>query len=352
MRQAFACARRAEGSVSPNPRVGCVLVRDDAVVGYGFHRGPGTAHAEGMAIEIAGDAARGADAYVSLEPCAHHGHTPPCADSLIGAGVRRVVAASQDPDPRVNGRGLEKMRAAGIEVEVGCLADEAERLNEGFFRWHREQLPSVTLKAATTLDGRLSARDGESRWISSAASRRWTHRLRWEHDAILVGAETVRKDNPRLSVRLPNQQPIARRAVIWSRSGRLDPSLAIFQNPEVELFLSQQASPPELAAMLHRPTDSEDWEVRSLLQQLGSLGVRRLLVEGGGATLRAFIESGLATQLLMFQAPLVVGAEGAVPLVAGAAVDSPRDGWRWQREASFDLGGDQVGCWRPRCLPD
>src|SRR6476646_5423929 len=189
-------------TAAPNPLVGCVLVRDGVAIGEGWHRRPGTPHAEAHALEAAGDA-RGATAYVTLEPCCHHGRTPPCADALIAAGVRRVVAAVEDPDPRVAGGGVASLRTAGIAVETGLCAAEATEVNAGFFQRVRRGRPLVTLKLATSLDGRIATASGESRWITGPPARERAHLLRATHDAILVGTATVLADDPQLTCRLP-----------------------------------------------------------------------------------------------------------------------------------------------------
>jgi len=344
MRQALAAAARADGSVSPNPRVGCLLVKNDAVVGCGYHRGPGRPHAEAEAISAAAGLARGATAYVTLEPCAHRGQTPPCANALVEAGVARVFAAMRDPDPRVDGKGFDILRAAGIEVSIGCLSDDAERLNEGFLHWHRTSLPFVTLKAATTLDGRLSARDGESRWISSEASRNFAHRLRWEHDAILVGAGTVRRDNPSLTVRLRGDER-HRPIVVLSASGDLDPASKIFRAVRPEgstpsLFVYSTSGSDLWSGRAHVGRIDSTGALSTMLRELGAFGIRKLLVEGGGETFRHFLDQDLVQRLALFQAPLAVGGAGATPLIGGLSVPRPADGFYWRRQQSLPLDGD------------
>ena len=203
MRAALALARRGLGSAWPNPAVGCVLVKDGAVVGRGWTQPGGRPHGETEALERAGEAARGATAYVSLEPCCHWGKTPPCTDALLAAGVARVVLPVEDPDPRVSGRGIARLRDAGVEVVTGVLADEARALNEGFFRRINEGRPLVTLKLASTLDGRIATAEGESRWITGDLARERAHLLRARHDAVMIGSNTALADDPELTCRLP-----------------------------------------------------------------------------------------------------------------------------------------------------
>jgi diaminohydroxyphosphoribosylaminopyrimidine deaminase/5-amino-6-(5-phosphoribosylamino)uracil reductase len=263
---------------------------------------------------------------------------------LVKAGVASVVAAMRDPDPRVDGKGFDILRAAGIEVTVGCLSDDAERLNEGFLHWHRTGLPFVTLKAATTLDGRLSARDGESRWISSEASRTFAHRLRWEHDAILVGAGTVRRDNPSLTVRLGGAER-RRPVVVLSASGNLDPECKIFktagpQGATPSLFVYTSAGADLWSGRAHVGRLDPEGSLSTILRELGAFGIRKLLVEGGGQTFRHFLDQDLVQRLALFQAPLAVGGEGSTPLIGGLSVPRPADGFYWRRQQSLPLDGD------------
>lgn len=352
MAQALALAVRSGGSTSPNPRVGCVLVRDGRAVGCGAHQGAGSPHAEGLAIADAGDDARGATAYVNLEPCAHHGRTPPCADALIRAGVRRVVAAIRDPDPRVDGRGFEKLEEAGIEVEVGLLDTEARRLNAGFLHHHATGTPLVTLKAAMSLDGQLSAACGESKWITGPTARRAAHRMRLEHDAILVGAGTLRADDPSLTVRLEDSV-VKRLVVVLSRSLRLDPAARLFAEHPPESVLVYTGADADATALSDRatvvrvPADGDELDLSAVLRDLGSRAVHSVLVEGGGVTLHRFLSRGLAQRAALFHAPLALGASGATPMLSGPTVARPAEGWRLRRDGVLALGRDQLtfGTW-------
>jgi diaminohydroxyphosphoribosylaminopyrimidine deaminase/5-amino-6-(5-phosphoribosylamino)uracil reductase len=357
MAQALALGATAEGSTSPNPRVGCLLVQGGEVVGRGCHRAPGRPHAEALAVADAGGLARGATLYVNLEPCAHHGRTPPCADMLLRAGVRRVVVAVQDPDPRVNGRGLDALRRAGVQVELGLMAPEAGRLNEPFLRWHREGLPLVTLKAAATLDGMLSARSGESRWVTAAPARRFAHRLRWRHDAVLVGAGTVRRDDPRLTVRLDGPRA-ARRRVVLTSSLDLDPGAELFSGagsgPPVLVYTSnpraEAADPLRGRADVRRLAGRDGaLEIEAVLRDLAGEGVQSVLVEGGARTFASFLEAGLAHRAAIFVSGKLLGARGGTPLVDRATVESPGAGWRLEREALVALGPDLL--WTGRVRP-
>lgn len=356
MEQALALAALGRGTTSPNPNVGCVVVRDGEVVGRGFHRRAGEPHAEAIAIAQAGERARGATVYVNLEPCAHHGRTPPCADLLVAAGVRRVVAAIVDPNPLVDGRGLERLRAAGIEVACGTLADSAERVNAAFLTRQRLGRPLVTLKAAVTLDGRLAARGGRAAWISTPEARRYAHHLRVLHDAIVVGAGTVRADDPRLTVRLPGVTAPRLRAAIAPRGG-LDPRARLFE-PEsgappprvyvLDAFAAQARSQLEGRAAVVAMGSAPD--VRFVLADLAAAGALSVLVEGGGRTHAAFLEAGLADRAVLFVASSMMGSGGTTPLLDLEGVVDPASAFRLREVERLPVGADLVV--RGRCSRD
>lgn len=357
MDQALALAALARGTASPNPFVGCLLVRDDEVVGRGFHRRAGEPHAEALAVEDAGERARGATAYVNLEPCAHQGRTPPCADVLIAAGVRRVVTAMVDPNPLVNGRGLERLRSAGIEVDFGPAAAAAEALNAAFVSRHRRGRPLVTLKAAATLDGRIAARGGRAAWITSEPSRTYAHRLRVEHDAILVGAGTVRADDPRLTVRLPGPASPRLRAVLAPRGG-LDPRARLFEpaadgSPPPRVYVLD-AHAPETARVLGARARvvpiGDRVDVAAILSDLAAAGALSVLVEGGGRTHATFLDAKAADRVVLLIASSMLGAEGTTPLLDREGVDDPAEAFRLREVERLPLGADLL--LRGRCSPD
>ncbi|HXG16876.1 MAG TPA: bifunctional diaminohydroxyphosphoribosylaminopyrimidine deaminase/5-amino-6-(5-phosphoribosylamino)uracil reductase RibD, partial [Calidithermus sp.] len=252
MRRALALAERARGLTSPNPLVGAVVVRDGQVVGEGFHEAAGRPHAEVAALEAAGDRARGATLYVTLEPCVHQGRTPPCLPRLLASGVARVVVAATDPDPRVDGRGVAALQAAGVSVSVGVLGEEAARQNRAFFTAMRYGRPLVTLKAAATLDGRIADVHGRSRWITGEAARREAHRLRSEHDAIVVGIGTVLSDDPALTVRLGRPWPREPWRVVLDALGRTPPTARVLTaaTPARALIAVGPDAPAERVAAL------------------------------------------------------------------------------------------------------
>jgi len=350
MEQAQALAVLAEGSTSPNPRVGCVIVRDGRAVGTGFHRASGEPHAEIGALEEAGDLARGATLYVNLEPCAHYGRTPPCTDRIIAAGIGRVVASITDPNPAVNGRGFRLLREAGLEVDTGLLAVEARALNRSFLHWHATGRPWVTLKAGVSLDGMISAREGRSRWITGPQARRFAHRLRVRHDAVLVGAGTVRRDDPRLTARIGNDEIVPLRVVLTSRLD-LDPEARIFEpregGPATRVYAPEGVEAPggrleERAEIRRLPARGGRLELGSVLDDLGRDGVQSVLVEGGGRTTSWFLEDGAAHGAAVFSAPVLLGARGGTPWVDGPSVGQPSAGWRLIGLRRVPLGGDQL----------
>ncbi|MBB6098232.1 diaminohydroxyphosphoribosylaminopyrimidine deaminase/5-amino-6-(5-phosphoribosylamino)uracil reductase [Deinobacterium chartae] len=310
MQQALEVARAGEGHTAPNPAVGCVLAHGDMVVGQGFHPRAGAPHAEVFALEQAGAAARGATAYVTLEPCSHFGRTPPCADALIRAGVARVVMAALDPDPRVAGRGAARLQEAGIRVEVGLLEAQALRQQAGFRTRVTLGRPRVTFKYAMTLDGKVAALSGDSRWVSSPASRERVHRLRARLGAVAVGSGTVLADDPRLSARLPGEPERALRPVIFDRRGRT-PAAAQALRSEAVVISAPEADLSHLeasAATLLRAGSLEE-----ALGGLGALGFNDLLLEGGPTLAAAFLEAGLIDEVQVAIAPKLLGA-GLSPL--------------------------------------
>ena len=349
MARAVALAEGGRGTTSPNPMVGAVLVRDGRVVGEGFHRAAGTAHAEAVALAAAGPAAAGATCYVTLEPCAHHGRTPPCADALVAAGVARVVAAVTDPDPRVDGAGLARLRAGGVEVGVGTGAAAAATQNAAYLTHRRLGRPRVTLKAAASLDGKVAAPDGSSQWITGPAARADGHRLRAEADAVLVGAGTALADDPRLTVRLPGhagRQPLR---VLADATGRVGTGGHLFDG-EAETLVATTPAAPAAAVDAWKAAGAEvlvceeapaGVELDGLARALGDRGVLELLVEGGPRLQASLWAAGLADRLVWYLAPLAIGGAGAPGLLDGAGAATLADARRL-RLASVDRLGDDL----------
>jgi diaminohydroxyphosphoribosylaminopyrimidine deaminase/5-amino-6-(5-phosphoribosylamino)uracil reductase len=352
MRAALALARRNLGAVWPNPAVGCVLVRDGVVVGRGWTQPGGRPHGETEALARAGDMAVGATAYVTLEPCSHHGKTPPCADALIGAKVARVVAAIEDPDPRVSGRGFARLRQAGIAVETGVCAEEAAEINAGFLMRVRESRPLVTLKVATTLDGRIATHGGESRWITGEPARQRAHKLRAEHDAILVGVGTALADDPDLTCRLPGlshrspvrivvdprlRLPLTARLV---RSAKQIPTWMIAYH---EADASRRKVLAECGVELIdvRPLSGDRPDMLELLRSLAARGITRVLVEGGSRVSGALLGDGLVDRIVWFRAATLIGGDGT-PVAQAFGVDRLADAPHFRRVTVEPCGDDMV----------
>jgi diaminohydroxyphosphoribosylaminopyrimidine deaminase / 5-amino-6-(5-phosphoribosylamino)uracil reductase len=356
MRAALALARRNLGQVWPNPAVGCVIVKDDRVVGRGWTQKGGRPHAETEALARAGDAAKGATAYVSLEPCSHHGKTPPCGDALIAAGVDRVVAAIEDPYPSVAGSGFAKLRAAGIVVEVGVCANEAAELNAGFFSRVKLGRPLVTLKLATSLDGRIATATGESRWITGSAARERAHLLRATHDAVLVGTGTALTDDPQLTCRLPGLEDRSPVRIVLDRHLRLPSTLRLFketdQAPTWVATLPSADSQRRASLTNHgvkiiaAEVDAAGGiDLAALLLGLGNQGLTRLLVEGGGQLAATLLRADLVDRLVWMRAPLLIGNDG-LPAIAALGLDKLAGAPRFALVASEILGEDLMETYR------
>jgi len=358
MRAALALARRGLGSVWPNPAVGCVIVKQGRVVGRGWTQPGGRPHGETEALRRAGDAARGAAAYVSLEPCCHWGRTPPCVDALITAGVRRVVVALEDPDPRVAGEGLRRLRAAGLDVEVGLCAKEAAEVNAGFLSRLRLGRPLVTLKFATSLDGRIATASGESQWISGPPARERAHALRASHDAIMVGTGTAVADDPQLTCRLPGLDHRSPVRVVIDRHLRIPPAARLIADAHVVptwVLTLPSADPDRRAAFLASrvtlidvdPDRTGQVDLAAALTALGERGITRLLVEGGAGLAAAFFRARLVDRLVWVHAPLAIGGDG-IPAIAGLDLAALADAPAFERLSTETIGDDVLTTFRVR----
>ena len=327
MSEALDLARRGRALVSPNPMVGAVVVRDGQVAGRGFHTYAGLDHAEILALRQAGEAARGATLYLNLEPCAHQGRTPPCAEAIIAAGVARVVAATEDPNPLVRGDGFRKLRDAGIEVELaGAFAAEAEKLNEAFFHFMRTGRPLVTLKTAITLDGKISAPDDNRGWITSERARAHVQQLRHDQDAILTGIGTVLADDCRLTDRsgLPRSRPLLRIVMDSQLRLPLDSQIARSANGDVVVVTTSASSPDRRKTLEGRgirvlvfdgPGGRSD--LRSLVNWLSGEKYVSLLIEAGSKINWTALESGLVSRVFFYYGPKILGGLEALPLAGG-----------------------------------
>jgi diaminohydroxyphosphoribosylaminopyrimidine deaminase/5-amino-6-(5-phosphoribosylamino)uracil reductase len=332
MRRALELARRGRGKSSPNPMVGAVVVSPDGrIVGEGWHEWPGTRHAEPMALAAAGSEARGATLYVTLEPCNHTGRTPPCAPAVIAAGIRRVVAATGDPNPNVNGQGFALLRDAGLRVEVGPMAAQAERLTAGFLKHTRTGLPFVTLKMAASLDGRVAARDGSSRWITGSAARDDVHSTRAESDAIMVGAGTVAADDPSLTIRLDGYDGRAPLRVVVDGRGRTPPAAAVCDRAAPTLVATTPMAPAARLdewrsagseVVVFDPVKGSGPEVplRALMAELGRRDVQTVLLEGGPTLAWSAVRDGVVDRFVLYLAPKLVGGTNAPGVLGGEGI--------------------------------
>jgi diaminohydroxyphosphoribosylaminopyrimidine deaminase / 5-amino-6-(5-phosphoribosylamino)uracil reductase len=335
MRRALELARLGRYTNQPNPRVGCVIAQGKQIVGEGFHRKWGEPHAEVRALDAAGLAARGATAYVTLEPHSYHGRTPPCTDALIRAGVARVVCGTLDPNPKVHGEGVRQLQAAGIEVRTGVLEAEVRELNLGFEKRMRSGLPRVIVKIGASLDGRVALANGVSRWITSAQSRADVQRLRAEAGAVLTGIETVLADDPQLNVRDPQIEMLGRqplRVVLDSRL-RMPASARMLSSPGETLVFTDEARAREGAVspgaeVIGVPRTADGLELSAVLRELGKRQCNDVLIEAGPTLAGRFLQHGLADELIVYLAPVLLGPD-ARPMAALPQLQRLEDGPRF-----------------------
>lgn len=348
MREALFLAKNAMGRTSPNPLVGAVIVREGRVVGAGWHRKAGTPHAEVHALAMAGDLAHGATAYVTLEPCSHHGRTGPCAEALVKAGVKRVVTAMLDPNPLVAGKGKAMLEAAGVEVTVGVLAEEARRLNEAYLKWVTQKLPFVTLKTAMTLDGKIATAAGKSQWITGEAARRRVHEMRDVADAIVVGIGTVLADDPSLTTRLADgtgRNPV--RVIVDSRA-RTPLAAKVVQDGAAKTLVAvtRTASEERCAALraagveVVRAGEGERVDLAALMRLLAAREFTSVFVEGGGTLNFSLLAAGLVDKVHAFIAPKIVGGKEALTPVEGAGVAELSDAVEFTGLVTEQVGAD------------
>ncbi|WP_029569706.1 bifunctional diaminohydroxyphosphoribosylaminopyrimidine deaminase/5-amino-6-(5-phosphoribosylamino)uracil reductase RibD [Pantoea ananatis] len=354
MARALELARRGRFTTTPNPNVGCVIVRDGQIVGEGWHQRAGEPHAEVHALRMAGDRARGATAYVTLEPCSHHGRTPPCCDALIAAGVNRVVAAMQDPNPQVAGRGLHRLHQAGIEVSHGLMMQEAEALNRGFLKRMRTGFPWIQLKLGASLDGRTAMASGESQWITSPAARRDVQRLRAQSSAILSSSATVLADNPSLTVRWSELDSESQRLVdeaelrqpvrvIVDSQNRVTPDHKLIEQLGETWLMRQQVDDrhwPETVTQIPVPLRDSQLDLVALMMVLGQRQINSVWVEAGATLAGALIQAGLVDELIVYVAPKLLGndARGLCQLAGLTQLaDAPVFAFRDIRQVGDDV---------------
>ena len=334
MDRALELAKKSLGRTSPNPLVGAVVVKNNQIVGQGYHQGVGTAHGERVALEEAGDLAKGADLYVTLEPCNHFGRTPPCTKAIIEAGIKKVYVASIDPNPLVSGKGIEALQRAGIEVEVGLREKEAQELNEVFFKYITTKLPFIALKAACSLDGKIATRNGHSKWITGEEARKHSQGLRNIYDAIMVGKGTVLADDPQLNCRIPGgRDPI--RIVV-------DSKLSI--SPKAKILNLTSTAPTIIATTKNAPIDKikvlaskgeiiqvnegDQVDLLQLFKILGERKITSILVEGGGILNASIVSQGLMDKLYLYLAPILIGGQEAPGFIGGAGISKLQEALR------------------------
>lgn len=343
LKRALELAARGEGLVSPGPLVGCVIVRGGKTVGEGFYRFAEVKHAETLALDEAGALAKGATAYVSLEPHAHHGRTPPCTDALIAAGIARVVAPIEDPNPKVSGRGFTHLREVGIAVETGVMTQEASRLNEKYLHFMRTGRPFVHLKMAMSLDGKIATRTGDSRWITGETARARVHELRHEYDAIMIGIGTAQADDPLLTDRSNRARRLPLLRVVLDENLQLSPESQLARttaDAPVLVFTGEknQSEPLKQHGVEIAALPGRNLEV--VLDTLGQRGVQSLLLEGGAGVAGKFLDAGLVNKVSMFIAPMIVGGKEAPGVIGGTGAEKIADALRLNDVEVIDRAGD------------
>ncbi|MFH1784120.1 MAG: bifunctional diaminohydroxyphosphoribosylaminopyrimidine deaminase/5-amino-6-(5-phosphoribosylamino)uracil reductase RibD [bacterium] len=330
MNMALELAAMGRGMVSPNPMVGCVIVKNGDISGRGFHRCCGKEHAEIHALRQAGRKARGATMFVTLEPCSHHGKTPPCTEEIIKAGIKQVVIAMRDPNPKVNGSGIKKLKSRGIRIQVGEMRDEARLLNESYIKYIKSAMPFVTVKAAMTLDGKIATRSGDSKWITNELSRKYVHELRSSSDAVLVGINTVLRDDPELTAR-----DVRRRSKKGPIRIVVDDKLIIFPKARVlntkapVIIATTKMADPRKREILKKKHitvlivshKNGKLNMKELFRRLAKVGISSVLVEGGGNINASVIEAGLADKVMFFIAPKIIGGANALTPVEGTGIE-------------------------------
>ena len=351
MARAIELAACARGRTSPNPMVGAVLVHGETVVGEGFHARAGEPHAETVALARAGSAARGADLYVNLEPCSHHGRTPPCADTIIQAGVARVFAAMRDPNPKVDGQGIARLQAAGVKVRVGLLGDEAVRLNEVYCKNMTTGLPQVTLKIGMSLDGKTATRTGDARWITGEASRKRVHEMRDQVDAVLVGIGTILADDPDLTTRLADTDCRHPDRVVIDSHLRIPSRARVLahRNRGRTILIAGPHAPEERvremralgAEVIIVDGGERRVDLRLVVERLFALGITSMLIEGGSEIAASSLEAGIVDKLVFFIAPLLIGGREAPPVIGGRGIGPLADALRL-RDVRWEMVGEDI----------
>jgi diaminohydroxyphosphoribosylaminopyrimidine deaminase/5-amino-6-(5-phosphoribosylamino)uracil reductase len=341
-------AAKARGAISPNPMVGAVVVKGGRIVGRGYHKRAGLAHAEVLALQQAGEKARGADLYVTLEPCAHYGRTPPCVDQIIKSRVKQVFVGMHDPNPLNNGLGIKILRRNGIKVEAGILEEQLKELNRPFIKYITRRLPFVTVKVGQSLDGKIAARSGDSKWITSDLSRNYARKMRGSYDGIMVGVNTVLKDNPQLNAYCAKRQPL--RIVVDTQLSTPENAF-ILRSPGALLVTLPQRPGQETENRKALSRKAEILEVREkdgqvnlrdMMKRLAKKGLSNILVEGGGTLIGSLFDEGLVDKVIFFIAPKIIGGKEAIASVGGSGVSRVEKAHRVTRTSFRRMGEDLV----------
>lgn len=347
MEQALDLARKGVGKTSPNPAVGCVIVKKGNVIGEGWHKKCGGSHAEIFALREAGENAFGATMYVTLEPCSHQGRTPPCVDQVIVSGVKRVVIAIKDPNPNVRGLSIKKMQWVGIDVEVGILEKEAKKLNRAFFKWITKGVPFVTVKTAQTLDGKIAAANGHSRWITSEQTRKYTHQQRNQFDAILVGINTALKDNPVLNPTLKSK-PWTK--IVLDSQLRIPLKMKLFKDFNTIVATTRNAPAKKIEMLENKgvrvivcpSSKNGKVNIRTLLKELGKIGITNVLIEGGAKMVGVALKEKVVDRMITVISPKIIGDQNALSSVQGLNIVNVNKSVELDVEEVRQVGGDWI----------
>jgi len=350
MKLALDLAKKGTRAVRTNPKVGAVVVKNNKIIGRGFHKYFGGPHAEVYALRQAGARAKGASLYISLEPCSHWGKTPPCSDAIIQSGIKQVIIGAKDPNPVNKGRGLKMFKKAGIKIKTGVLEKQAQQLNEVFMKYIKTGRPYVIIKAAQTIDGKIATKTGDSRWITEKKARQFSHKLRADVDAIMVGVETILKDDPLLTVRYPEKpkrQPVK---VILDSSLRISPDAKIFSKSspgKVVLATTRKASKEKIKMLLSKKIQIMQANIKDgrvdvddVLIELGHMGISSVLVEGGGNIIASLLREKLADKAYFFIAPKIIGGKDAVTSVEGSGIAKIKDAIKLRNASVKNIGED------------
>lgn len=347
---AYSLAEKAKGWTSPNPYVGAVIVKDGEIAGVGYHERPGRPHAEIIALNKAGTKARNATAYITLEPCTHWGRTPPCIDTVIKSGLKRVVVSSYDPNPLVYKKGIKKLKAAGIEVSLGLLEEKNKILNETYFKYITQKIPFVTVKAALSFDGKTATRTFDSQWISSQETRDYIHLLRGEYDSIMVGINTILKDDPQLTVRHPNWEGKTITRIVIDSDLRFPLQAKILNTlseGKILIFTLNEARNTKADSLRKKgveiipfPSETDKIKLDAVLKQLGERGISSLLIEGGSTLQTSFLDNKLVDKVILTLSPKLIGGKDAASFYQGQGAEYIKDAHGLKNISVFQIGDD------------